>query len=46
MVVTGMIGHDINNDFDVFLLESSHHRVKVLEGTDSRVNVSIVGNII
>lgn len=46
VVVTGVVGDDIDDDLNVLLLESGHHGVELGQGTDTRVDVSVVGNII
>lgn len=46
MILATVVGHNIDNDLDTELFELGSHLVKILEGTDSRVDVSVVGNVI
>lgn len=46
MVVTTVVWHNVHHDLDPNLPERLHHLVKVLECTDVRVDIPVIGNII
>lgn len=46
MIITRVVGDDINHDLDSGLVECVHHDIKVFECTDLGVDISVVGNII
>lgn len=46
MILATVVGHNIDDDLDTDLFQLGGHLVKILEGTDSRVDVSVVGNVI
>jgi len=41
-----VVGYYIDHDLNSSLVESIHHDIKVGKGTDLRVYISVVGNII
>lgn len=46
MIVTRVVGDDVDHDLNTGFVECIHHHIKVGEGTDFRVDISVVGNII
>jgi hypothetical protein len=46
VIVTRVVGDDINHDLNTGLVECIHHDIKVFEGTNLRIDISVVGNII
>ena len=46
VIVTRVVGDDIDHDLDTGFVEGIHHDIKVCEGTDFRVDISVVGNVI
>jgi hypothetical protein len=46
VIVTRVVGDDINHDLNTGLVECIHHNIKVFEGTNLGVDISVVGNII
>ena len=46
MIVTRVVGDDVDHDLNTGFVECIHHDIKVGEGTDFRVNISVVGNVI
>ena len=46
VIITRVVGDDINHDLNTGLVECVHHDIKVFEGTNLGVDISVVGNII
>ena len=46
VIITRVVGDDINHDLDSGLVECVHHDIKVFEGTNLGVDIPVVGNII
>ena len=46
MIITRVVGDDINHDLNTGLVECIHHNIKVCEGTDFGVDISVIGDII
>ena len=46
VIVTRVVGDDVDHDLNTGFVEGIHHHIKVGEGTDLRVDISVVGNII
>lgn len=46
VIVTRVVGNDIDHDLNTGFVEGIHHDIKVGEGTDFRVDISVVGNVI
>jgi hypothetical protein len=46
VIITRMVGDDVNHDLNTGLVECIHHDIKVFEGTNFWVDISVVGNVI
>jgi len=46
VIITGVVGDDIDHDLDSGLVECVHHDIKIFESTNLGVDISVVGNII
>jgi hypothetical protein len=46
VIITRVVGDDINHDLNAGFVESIHHDIKVFKSTDFWVDISVVGNII
>ena len=46
VIVTRVVGDDVDHDLNAGFVEGIHHDIKVGEGTNLRVDISVVGNII
>lgn len=46
VIVTRVVGDDIDHDLNAGFVEGIHHDIKVGEGTDFRVDISVVRNIV
>lgn len=46
VIVRRVVWDNVDENLDVGLFEGRHHFVKVFEGTDPRVDISVVGHIV
>lgn len=46
VIITRVVGDDIDHDLNTGFVEGIHHDIKVCKGTDLGVDISVVGNII
>lgn len=46
VLIARVIRDDIDNDLNSIGLERGHHLVKVGKGTDARVDIAVVGDIV
>jgi hypothetical protein len=46
VIVTRMVGYDIDHDLNVCLVEGIHHNIKVFQGTDLRVDITVICDVV
>ena len=46
MLVGGVVGHDVHDHFDAGLVRGLGHRVEVVHGAQSRVDVAVVDHVV
>ena len=46
VLVGGVVGHDVHDHFDAGLVRGLGHRVEVVHGAQSRVDVAVVDHVV